>query len=158
MPEFNYKSTTTVPPETTAADMMKILHLMGARNINMEFDDEGPVGMRFSVVFNDQTLHYKMPIRWEAIYETWKKEKEAKATRAFQKGWKEKLQKQARWTSWRIALEWLKIQMTFIQTGARDAQEVFMSDMIVNAEGETLGQLFLDGRMPKLLAAAPEDM
>ena len=32
-----------------------------------------------------------------------------------------------------------------------------MSDMIVNAEGETLGQLFIEGRMPKLLTTGPQE-
>lgn len=158
MTEFNYKSTTTVPPETTAGQMMSILGMMGANNITTQYEHGLLIGMNFSVVFDDQTLCYKMPIRWEAIYETWKKDKESKSKRSRLKGWEEKLKKQARWTSWRIALEWLKIQMTFIQTGARDAKEVFMSDMIVNAEGETLGQLFIQGKMPKLIAAAPKDL
>ncbi len=157
MAEFNYKSTTTVPPENTAADMMRILGLMGANKIQTEYDKGEMVGMKFSVSFSDdQELHYKMPIRWEAIYGTWKEEKQSNPRARPQKGWEERLKKQARWTSWRIALEWLKIQMTFIKTGARSAQEVFLSDMIVNNEGETLGQVFLEGRLPLMIEAPKE--
>jgi hypothetical protein len=154
--EFTYKKTTKVPPERSAADVMRLLGLMGATKIQTEFDSGEMVGMKFSVIFDDQELHYKMPIRWREIAEKWKDDKRAKAKQRLQDGWEEKIEQQALWAAWRIALEWLKIQMSFVQCGARDAKEVFMADMIVDKDGSTLGEKFLEGTLP-LMIEAPKD-
>lgn len=161
MADYTFGKETTVPPDRSAAEVMKYLGMMGASKVQTEFDPKtgSMTGMRFSVIFpdSDQELHYKMPIRSKEVADKWKAEKKKKARRKLPDGWEEKVEQQALWTAWRIALEWLKIQLTFVQCGARDAKEVFMSDMIVNNEGETLGQLFLEGRLPKLLTAGPQE-
>jgi hypothetical protein len=64
---------------------------------------------------------------------------------------------QAKRIAWRIALEWLQVQMAFVETGARKPQEVFLADMIVEAgeDGRTLGDIAIAGDLPLMLDHRP---
>ena len=153
MKAVKFKHTTDVPPEKSAMEITTLLGHIGASKIQMEYDGgRNLVGMKFTVVLGSDEITYKLPVRWEPIFEHMKKEKLGKGDgKRFAPDWEEKIEQQARRSAWRIALDWLKAQTAFIEFGVRQAEEVFLPDMILGT-GLTVSESLANGSLPKLLA------
>lgn len=150
---FKYLHTTEVPVQTTAAQMMTILGIIGANNISMEMTEGQPTGMTFSVVLGDRKTTYRMPVKWEPIYAQMMKDAPTRGTWDQRSERPAKYAAQAKRTAWRLALDWLKIQCAYVQNGIRHPAEVFLADMVIVHEGVemTLGQLCIaKGGLPLL--------
>ncbi len=158
---FKFLHTTTVDVQKSASEIMGILGRMGAQNVSMEMEGGEPVGMTFAVTLADQRMCYRLPVRWEPIYEAMLKEINAKrgSWRTSSTDRQAKAKAQARRTAWRIALEWLKVQCAFVSHGIKTAQEVFLSDMLRRGpDGQitTVGEMLLTKQGMMLLTGGGE--
>jgi pSer/pThr/pTyr-binding forkhead associated (FHA) protein len=152
---FRYLHTTEVAVSVTASQMMAILGLLGATNISMQITNGEPSGMTFSTTLGTRVVHYRIPVRWEHIHQDLLNQAKSKrGTWAQRDARLANALAQAKRTAWRLALEWLKVQAAFVQNGVRQAAEVFLSDMIIQREGEsetTVGELLINHGGMKLL-------
>lgn len=128
---LNYS--TSVSVEKTVADIQRILVNFGAKSISIEYgENRKPTGLYFvlSTRFGDR--EYRMPVNesgvWQALMDDWKK---GKITRGYTT-WE-----QAARVAWRITLDWLKFQLTVIQTETVRVDELFLPYMLV-APNKTL--------------------
>lgn len=158
---LRFRHTTKVPPEQTAGQITGLLVQLGADDISTKIEEGRIAGMSFTVQIEGQRLAYRLPIRWRPVYEQMLKEREAarRTSKPLEPEVVANIEAQSRRTAWRIVLEWLKVQMAFVETGARNALEVFMADLIVEKAGDmTLGELVAQKGVRALLAPpeAPE--
>ncbi len=137
---YKYLHTTEVDPQESASQMMAILCKLGANTISTTHDGGQMTGMTFAAAHPIAGIvSYRIPVRWEPIYEMMLKEASNK------QGWLSrrhqmtpKILIQAKRTAWRLALDWLKVQAAYIQNKIRDPAEVFLADQIINTpDGQT---------------------
>lgn len=158
---YKYLHTTEVDPGTSASQMMAILCKIGASTISMTQENGEMTGMSFEAMHPvGRNVPYKIPVRWEPIYEAMLEEASSK------KGWwngqsekKAKILLQAKRTAWRLALDWLKVQSAYIQNKIREPAEVFLADQIMDTpDGKmTVGAILLskDGQLRLSGGSAP---
>ncbi len=141
--------TTSIEPQRSASDMMAILGRMGANNVSMAMKDNEVVGMSFEVVLGGKALRYRIPVKWEHIAKTmvaeWKGKRRQYISQQESTRKEAEITNQAKRTAWRLAHEWLRIQMAFVENKIKHPAEIFLPDMIVS-DGEsttTVGERFL---------------
>lgn len=151
---FKFLHTTEVHLQKSASEIMSILGQMGAQNVSMEMEGGEPSGMTFAVQLGDQRVCYRLPVRWQPIYDLMMGEHKKSRRSRYNTSWSNdvkreieaKTQAQAKRTAWRIALEWLKVQCAFVSHGVKTAQEVFLSDMLrrgPDGQLQTVGEMML---------------
>ncbi len=160
MAALRYKHTSKVSPARTAGEITALLIRLGATDIRQRIEHGEIAGVDFIVSVraggSEQELSYRMPIRWRGIYDQMLAEWEGQSRRR-KLGQREVTDKlnnmiaQAKRSAWRIALEWLRVQMAFVETGGRNAVEVFMADMIVPGKDVTVGELVVTNGVRALL-------
>ena len=155
---FRFRHTTKVSVSQTAGEIQGLLVRLGASNIASSVEGGEIVSMAFTYDDNGERAAFKLPIRWRPIYDTMHTEWASKSRKRLLGGNEEekaiaKMMAQAKRTGWRIALEWLKIQVAFVETGARRVLEVFMADLITPGSDQTLGQYVLERGIQGLLPA-----
>lgn len=159
---FKFKHTSKVSPSQTAGQIHALLVRLGAKNIATSIKDGEISSMAFIYDHDGTEMAYRLPIRWKPIYQSMKDELERKPRRRAM-GEQEmqrlvaKTLEQAKRTAWRIALEWLRIQVAFVETGARDVLEVFMADIIAPGTDRTLGDFVIERGIGALMLPAPKE-
>ncbi len=144
--------TTTIEPQRSASDMMAILGTMGASNVSMNMVGGEVVGMTFDVSLGGRSLKYRIPVKWEHIAKLMLDEMKAKKRVPYGDDFRRRealIVNQAKRTAWRLAYEWLRVQMAFVESKIKHPAEVFLPDMIV-ADGEgtsTVGERFLSHQL-----------
>jgi len=157
---FKFKHTSKVSPSQTAGQIHALLVRLGAKNIATSIEDGEISSMAFIYDHDGTEIAYRLPIRWKPIWQSMKDEVENKPRRRTM-GEKEmqrlveKTKEQAKRTAWRIALEWLRIQVAFVETGARDILEVFMADIIAPGTDLTLGEVVKERGIAALMLPEP---
>ncbi len=64
---LNY--TTKVPAHQSIAKISRMLAKAGAKAVMQEYDDDGTVkSLSFSLIFNGNTIGFRLPINWRAIH------------------------------------------------------------------------------------------
>ena len=149
---MKFKHTSNVPVEKTAGQIMQILGDLGANEVSTELKDGALVGMKFRVKLGENWRIYRMPIRFHEVARTMKKERQDnwRANRELPDGWEEEIDEQALRSAWRIALSWLQAMLSYVETGAGGAQEVFLAH-IVTDDDRTLSERVESGDMDKML-------
>ena len=63
---LNY--TTKIPAHQSIAEISKMLAKAGAKAVMQEYDDDGTVkSLSFSLIFNGNTIGFRLPVNWQAI-------------------------------------------------------------------------------------------
>ena len=148
---FETKHTTKIEPSQTAGEISSILSQVGATDIHIKYDNGELCGLLFDIEIKGTPTKFKMPVDWKPLFEHKCQEKQDKARQALQKGWELPIRAQARRTAWRVALEWLKVQLYMIELGMKTVQQVFLSDMMTPDGKSTLGELLESGKLGTLL-------
>ena len=157
---FSFRHTTKKSPSQTAGEIQALLIRLGASNIATTVEDFEIVGITFTYDQDGTQVAFRLPIRWEPIQDRMRQDFEKKRRRralgdAERTRLLTKMDEQARRTAWRIALEWLRVQVAFVETGGRKVIEVFMADMLAPGRDETLGDILIERGFPALLPAPP---
>ena len=156
-----YKHTSKVSPEKTAGQIQALLIRLGVTKIAMDTEDGAISGMAFLCKHEGTEVAYRMPIRWKPVYDVMLEEFECKKFRQPLAGQQlktamDKVMAQAKRTAWRIAYEWLRVQVAFVEDGGRDLLEVFMADVIMPGSDRTLGEQVKERGVANLLPPPKE--
>lgn len=144
-----YRHTTAISPSKTAGQIVDLLGKAGANQILTDHKDGKIVGIAFSVDLqlapNDpaKTMRFRLPIYPDRVL------------KAFVHGGRrptDATREQADRTAWRVALEWLRAQVAYMETGQVTAAEVFLPYLVVPG-GETLYRSLETKRFAGLLPA-----
>lgn len=117
-----HMETTKIAPEKTIMEIQKLLASAGAKKIMTDYDGSGePVGLVFSIQYEDQELPYKLPVKTDWLF------KYFQANRTYSKDKVKKDLAQAKRTAWRIIYRWLQAQLALVsEANMVDIKEVFL--------------------------------
>ena len=63
---LNY--TTKIAAHQSIAEISKMLAKAGAKAVMQEYDDDGTIkSLSFSLIFNGNTIGFRLPVNWQAI-------------------------------------------------------------------------------------------
>lgn len=110
MPLKNYS--TEIPVDKTVTDMQKVLARHGAKSITVEYDNGEPAVVRFRYPTQFGELPFRVPVAVEPVWRYLvNKGQEVGIDRRF------RTKQQAARIAWRSGLDWLKLQLDFVDTG-----------------------------------------
>jgi len=141
MPILNY--TTSIKAEKSVMEIQKILSGSGAKQIGIDYDDDGdPVSVSFLISIDGTIVHYRLPSDWEGVQAALIADRVQTRYRSGEHALK---------VSWRIVKDWLEAQMAIIQSGQAKVQQVMLPYAVAN-DGRTLFEHFED-RPSRLLGS-----
>ena len=133
MPIKNY--TTKIPAAQTVGEIQGILAAHGARQIMMDYSDNGHIN---SVSFTMETpaglRGFQLPARVGAVQKALEKQR-VKAD-----------YDHAERVAWRIVKDWIDAQMAFLESEQAAMDEIFMPYML-GAQNKTLYEAFRDKQL-----------
>lgn len=132
--------TTSVSAERTVSEIQKMLALAKASAVMLEFEEGQPSGIAFNITCNGTEISFRLPCNWKGVLEAMKREKTPQ--RLLTKD-------QAKRVSWRITRDWLRAQLSLVESGKSTIQEVMLPWAITN-DGSTVGTRLLSGSTPLL--------
>jgi hypothetical protein len=137
MPILNY--TTTIAADKTLGEIQRMLARKGATRMMVDYDPkEGePVGIAFAIVVDGQTLHYRLPCRWEGVEARLRGDHEVPA--------RLKTRAQALRVGWRILKDWVEAQLALIDGGGSTVEETMMP-YAITPSGRTVYEVYRDNR------------
>ncbi len=159
---IRYKHTTKVSSDKTSAEISALLARAGATHIQQIIKEGHVSGVEFILRVAEKPMEFRVPIRSEEILARMELEYKQRGPGGRRLGEKEvarhieKMREDSVRIAWRIALEWLKVQLSFIDTGARSPVEVFLADLILPGRDETMGQIVAQRGIAALLPAPKE--
>ena len=119
-----FMETTTIDPARTVAELTGLLARGKAQAILTEFDPQGEVaGVSFRIDVGGQLVPFKLPCRWEQIFELLKQRGRRRWMTERQKA---ALQQKAKRVAWRQLLRWVQAQLALIETQMVKVEEVFL--------------------------------
>lgn len=140
-----YMETTKIEANRTVAEIQTILGQYGAQKIMTEFSNGEVSSLSFAISIDNKELPFRLPCRWEAIYNIFR---DRKSNMMSDKGI-ESAKQQAKRVAWRQILRWIESQLALVQTDMVKIQEVFLPYMM-NSTGQTLYET-LEGNKFKML-------
>lgn len=112
--------TSTVHPQNSIDRIEKMLVEFGAKTIQKDYDAGKTVAVRFDLdLGKKQVVTFRLPSRVDRVYELLKKDKPG--------GNRDRVMDQAERTAWKIAADWVDVQLSMIRLGQAKPAEVFMS-------------------------------
>lgn len=117
-----YMETTKKTPEATMAEIQRVLRKYSLKKFRADYDNGEIVGCIFSIDIAGEEVAFRLPIRWEPLYNL------AKAGRTRYIRDKEQAQRVA----WRIQLRWIEAQLAIVDIGQAAFQEVFFPYAMVD--------------------------
>lgn len=137
-----YMGSTKIDPEQTIGEIMSVLRKHGVGCIITSYEKGEVVGFTFSVTHGNQTLPFKLPVKWEPVLAAMKADRQTPNNLC--------VPFQARRVAWRLILRWIEAQMALVEINMADIKEIFMPYLITNNEGKTLYQVMEAERFPAL--------
>ncbi len=131
---LNY--TTSIKAAKTVAEIQQVLMERGAQFINIEYGEpfrssgRVPVALTFSMNLGEQTVAYRLPVRWEGTRRALRKlpPRFHSDSHAFN-------------VAWRIIKDWVEAQVALIQSEQAEMGEVFLPYAILS-NGNTAWEQF----------------
>lgn len=131
---------TTVDSQRTVAQIQELLASAKANAIMIELENGQPSSISFRLNVRGSTLSFKLPCNWQGTLAAMKRTNVVARMRNEQ---------QARRVAWRILREWLRAQLSLIESGAATIEEVMLPWAITN-DGQTVSQKMLSASSPLL--------
>ena len=145
---LNY--TTTIDANKTASECIGILARHGASRISLDLVDTQPSGLALGIDTPAGMRYFLLPANAEGVYQALGKawRKGSIPRRYFDRA-------QAQRVAWRVLKDWIEAQMALIEAEMVHIEQVMLPYLVVNDEGQTLYERYLDhGR--RALEAAEE--
>ena len=130
-----FMETTKIDPESTVAQIQRILGQYGAGAVMTEYDKGEIVSVTFKIKIKDKDVPFRLPCRWQLLY------KNFTLRREHGESLRHKADDdviQAKRVAWRQILRWVEAQMALVETDMVKIQEVFMPYVQVSLNGQTL--------------------
>lgn len=118
-----YMETTKISAEKTVAQIQEVLGKNGADQILIEYDHGEVVGICFRVFVSGKSLPFRMPCKWEPIFEHFL---ERRTNMVHDEKALDVLTQKSKRVAWRQILRWVEAQMAMIQTSMVKMHEVFL--------------------------------
>ena len=139
---LNY--TTKIAAHQSIAEISRMLAKAGAKAVMQEYDDDGTVkSLSFSLVFNGNTIGFRLPVIWQAIQSIlidirWKN---TKLERQIVE------QEHAVDVAWHVIKDWVEAQLALIEANQVKVEQVFLP-YAITSQGNTLyEQIVSDPRL-----------
>jgi hypothetical protein len=146
--------TSTVPPERTAARIEEMLARAGASDIRKRYEAGEMRGLDFIIPTEHGEMSFRMPVDSDAAYQVLydeRRKRRLSTTLAQQKS----LREQAKRTAWKLAQEWIEIQLAMVAMKQAELAQVLLP-YAVRGE-QTFFQAFKQSGYAGLLAAPKDD-
>ena len=141
MKNLNIKNySTTIPAFKTISEIEELLTVFGVRRTMKDIDNNQIAGLIFTVIVNDKEVAIKFPVKADKLQEYLYREYIRKTARPRKD--KEDFREQAINSAWRMAKEWIHIQLSYIQAEQAEILEVFLPYAVTNLQ--TQSTLFED--------------
>jgi len=135
--------TTTISPIKTIGEIEQLLVKYQVRQVDKFFDDNGHVqGVYFAIPWNEQLVHYKLPVNVEQVQQVLKNDGLSKNQTSLE---------QSRRVAWRLLKDWIDAQLSLVKVQIVTMHEVFLPYAVDPTTDETLYDKFAAGNMPNIL-------
>ncbi|QYN41008.1 hypothetical protein K1T35_47560 (plasmid) [Pseudonocardia sp. DSM 110487] len=144
---LNY--TTTVPTSRTVAQMQEELARHGASAVVVQYADGRPTGLSFQIAGPHGLRAFTLPVDVVPVQKILDRQwsagqvKRAHAT-----------PEHAERVAWRVAKDWLEVQLAIVQTAMVTLEQVMLPFMVVDPAGTTLYQRYVDEDLKALQAGS----
>jgi hypothetical protein len=132
-----FMETTKISVGQTVSEIQRILGESGCTAVMTEYESKEIKYVCFQVVFLDKTVPFRLPCRWNAIYQIFLNRKK---NMTHDEKIQESMKEQAKRVAWRQILRWVEAQMALVDTDMVKIQEVFLPYAQCGPKGETLYQ------------------
>ncbi len=144
MPILNY--TTSIDAEKTATEIQKILVRHGARQVLMDYNEDGVMSsISFQIKTECGPIHFRLPVNIEGVHKVLTNEGVERRYRTYE---------QAARVAWRIIKDWVEAQLAIVEAGQAEIMEVFLP-YALNPQGQTVYEV-LENKGFKQLTWADE--
>ena len=133
MPILNY--TTKIDYFKTIGEIQQVLTKSGCKKIVVDFQDSKPIGMTFTLQYQEREIAFAMPCRFDGVLRTLKKNKKVPKSLC--------TEEQAIRVGWRIILNWIESQMAMVEAETASMAEIFPT-WAVTSNGETISERVLN--------------
>ncbi len=131
-----FMETTHIESSQTVGDIQKILGKYGASAIRTDYEKGEVVSVSFTIALNGDQIPFRLPCRWEAVYNIFKARMKKHNEEFFLKREQDWIG-QAKRVAWRQILRWVEAQLALTETRMTKLHEVFMPYLLVD-KGQTL--------------------
>jgi len=131
---------TTIAVDKTVGEIVGLLARRGTEAVMTSYEDGKVVGITFAMKTEYGMRNYRLPVDGEGVRKVLVK---GGAPTAAQKP------EQAARIAWRIAKEWLEIQIALVDAGLAQLDEVLLPWAVVN-DGRTIYELYRENAMKEL--------
>lgn len=135
--------TTQIAAARTIAEIQQMLGEHGAHRIGLDYQDKQVAGITFQIEVDADVLTYRLPCRWQGIYELLKDD--ARAQQVMRDKKIKFGDQHCRAVGWRIVRDWLDAQLALIEAEMADLKEVMLPYMLTRT-GATVYQVLDGGR------------
>lgn len=157
MTEISFEGT-EVPVEKTAAQIEDMLRKAEVEKVGKSFESGRIKAIYFQMDTPEGSLPFMLPVNVDAVYQILcNKRKATRPWLVLADDVKDRIQKQAERTAWRIIHGWLKGQLALVQTQMVTVTEVFLPYMLVS-KSETLYQRLQAGDFKALMPGRESDV
>lgn len=132
MPLLNY--TTSVAPTRTAMQMSVLLAKHGAAAVATTLVNGKPVGLAFKIDTPYGSREFSMPVDTDAVFKVLGRQQIER---------KYKTREHAERVAWRIAKDWLEVQLAIVESQMVSIDQVMLPYMFIEP-GKTLYQAYRD--------------
>jgi len=129
-----FMETTQIDPSQTVGEIQRILGQYGASAIRTDYENGEVVAVSFTIKINGDQIPFRLPCRWEAIFEHLNSKKKRRP-------YKRNTEAQAKRVAWRQILRWVEAQLALTDTNMVRMHEVFMPYLLTD-KGQTLFEKF----------------
>lgn len=132
---------TTVPPEKSVSEIQQMLVAARASAIMVDYEQGEPVSISFKIHRSNTTLSFQLPCNWQGTLAAMQRARLPKSML---------IPSHAKRVAWRILRDWLRAQLSLIESGATTMEEVMLPWCLI-AAGQTVASKMLTGPSPLLL-------
>jgi hypothetical protein len=123
--------TTKVPVTRTMTEVAKLLAKAGARAVTTAYDEGEPTGLSFYVGGVHGTRGYTMPVNTAGVLQVLTKQRKAGEV-----GRPLATREHAARVAWRIAKEWLQVQLALVEAGMATVDQIMLPYLHVDQDGD----------------------
>ena len=138
---LNY--TTSIDAWKTVNEIQQIMSKHKVTHFSIRNEGTRPVALSFTIDYNGMPMNFLLPCNHKGVWNIIKNDRDIPV--------KLRNEDQAFRVSWRIVKDWVEAQLAIVDAELAPIQEVFMAYLVMNASGQTLSKMILEGDGMKLL-------
>ena len=120
--------TTKIEPHTTLGEIIGLLTMHGAKQVQTRYEDGMLVGVDFQLVIGDTAQSFRLPVNIDVCFAVLTHQYQQSRLRS---GGRPDRAQAAR-VAWRIVKDWIAAQIAFIESGMVKPEEVFFPYLLTD--------------------------